>query len=222
MIFILLAVTALLLAYANGANDYLKSFSTLWGSGAMSYRSARHWATMATVAGAIAAVFLAQGLVASFSGRGLVPDNLAGAPAFLVCVAFGAGGTVLIATWSGLPISTTHALIGALVGAGLAAPGHSVTWDKLGSSFLLPLLLSPVLSSVLVWSALQFTRRWAPVGIPGKADKEANDAMCACIDAPVTATAGGTLAMFHATVAIPVVIVGGAADCAVAPDLAGP
>ena len=40
--------------------------------------------------------------------------------------------------------------------------------------------------------------------------------MCACIDVPVTATAGGTLAMFHATVAIPVVIVGGAADCAAA------
>ena len=135
MILVLLAVTAMLLAYANGANDNLKGFATLWGGGAMDFHAARKWATIATVGGAIAAVFLAHGLVANFSGRGLVPNELAGAPALLMCVAFGAGGTVLIATWAGLPISTTHALICALVGSGLAAPGHSVTWEKLGSSF---------------------------------------------------------------------------------------
>ncbi len=55
---------------------------------------------------------------------------MVGDPVFLVAVGAGAAGTVLIATWSGLPISTTHALIGGLVGAGLV-------WRKDGSSGVL-------------------------------------------------------------------------------------
>ena len=40
MILVLLAVTAMLLAYANGANDNLKGFATLWGSGAINFHAA--------------------------------------------------------------------------------------------------------------------------------------------------------------------------------------
>ncbi|MCA9174543.1 MAG: inorganic phosphate transporter [Planctomycetales bacterium] len=49
---------------------------------------------------------------------------------FATSVACGAGLTVLLATRFGLPVSTTHGLLGALVGAGLAA-GSSIHMGKL-------------------------------------------------------------------------------------------
>ena len=83
---ILLFAAALFLAYANGANDNFKGVATLYGSRTLGYRAAIGLATIATFAGAICALFLAQGLVASFSGKGLVPQDTAGAADFLMAV----------------------------------------------------------------------------------------------------------------------------------------
>lgn len=58
----------------------------------------------------------------------------------------GAGGTVILATLLGFPISTTHGLTGALVGAGVIAAGPEVNFATLGETFVMPLLLSPVLA----------------------------------------------------------------------------
>jgi inorganic phosphate transporter, PiT family len=91
-------------------------------------------------------VFLAQELLKTFSGRGLVPEALTASPAFVVAVALGTGLTVVLATRLGLPISTTHGLTGALVGAGFVAVGGQVNLAGLGKAFLLPLLLSPLLA----------------------------------------------------------------------------
>ncbi len=162
---ILLLFAALLLAYSNGANDNFKGFATVWGSGSINYERASLWATVTTIAGAIAALYLAQGLVSSFSGRGLVPNALAGSTSFIFCVALAAGLTVLLATVLGFPISTTHAIIGGLVGAGLAAPGHDVNFDKLGQTFVLPLLVSPLLSAGAALALFAVVRRWL---VPGK------------------------------------------------------
>ncbi len=115
---VVLCLAALLLAYSNGANDNFKGFATIWGSGEADYSTALWFATVATVLGALAAVYIANGLVASFSGRGLVRDELAGSPQFIFAVAVGAGLTVILATRLGFPISTTHAIIGGLVGGG--------------------------------------------------------------------------------------------------------
>ena len=52
----------------------------------------------------------------------------------------------MLATLTGFPVSTTHGLTGALVGAGLAAVGTQVNFARLGSSFVLPLLFSPVVA----------------------------------------------------------------------------
>jgi PiT family inorganic phosphate transporter len=145
----LLFATALFIAFSNGANDNFKGFATVWGSDTLSYRRALTLATIATVLGSLVSLLLADGLVAQFSGKGLVPDALANTPAFILSVTFGAALTVFLATRLGLPISTTHALIGGLLGAGLGQSQALVNFDKLLNSFLLPLLLSPLLAGVI-------------------------------------------------------------------------
>src|SRR5918994_6510051 len=140
---------ALLVGLANGANDNFKGVATIFGSATSSYRTALAWGTVTTLAGSALALALAGALVDTFSGAGLVPDATAESERFLTAVAIGAGLTVLLASALGLPISTTHALVGALVGAGLAAVPGAVDVSLLGSKFLLPLILGPLLAIVL-------------------------------------------------------------------------
>jgi PiT family inorganic phosphate transporter len=145
LLFILLATFGL--AYANGANDNFKGVATLFGSGTTDYRRALWWATGTTLAGSLTAVSIGAALIQTFSGRGLVPEAAVSDPAFLAAVGLGAAGTVLLATRFGFPISTTHALVGALVGAGFATVGPAgINLHGLGSLFLLPLLLSPIMA----------------------------------------------------------------------------
>lgn len=149
MLITLLLIATLFLAYTNGANDNFKGVATLYGSGTVGYKAAITLATITTFLGSICAIFLAQGLIASFSGKGLVPPDIAGTANFLIATGFGAGCTVLLATYSGLPISTTHSLVGGLLGAGIMAVGMDVNFYKLGGSFFIPLLVSPFIAFVL-------------------------------------------------------------------------
>lgn len=151
---LLVLAAALFLAYANGANDNFKGVATLFGSGAASYRGALIWATVTTYLGCLSSAVLAGRLVKAFSGQGLVPDTLVGSPQFLTAVAVGGAATVFLATRTGFPISTTHALTGALVGAGGVAAGSSLNLGLLGRSFFLPLAVSPLLAFVLAGLAL--------------------------------------------------------------------
>ncbi|MBN3938806.1 inorganic phosphate transporter [Nostoc sp. NMS9] len=146
MLLISLFLATLFLAYSNGANDNFKGVATLFGSRTSSYQTAILWATFTTFAGAITATFLAGVLIKNFSGKGLLPDAIANAPEFHLAVAIATGLTVIIATLMGFPISTTHSLTGALVGAGLVAIGLQVNFAALGTSFILPLLLSPIIA----------------------------------------------------------------------------
>jgi len=139
------------LAYANGANDNFKGVATLFGSGTTNYKVALLWATVTTALGSIAALFIAQELLHAFSGKGLVSDTLLASSAFSLSVAFAAGSTVMLATRLGFPISTTHALIGALVGVGIFGSEAGVNFERLGSTFLLPLLLSPFVALFLTY-----------------------------------------------------------------------
>jgi len=145
----LLALAGLFVAGVNGANDNFKGVATLFGSGTADYRRALGWATVTTLGGSIAAVLFSRELIRSFSGKGLVPDALTGDLSFLSAVGAGAALTILLATRTGIPVSTTHALVGGLIGAGLAAPGSHVSFAALQKSFVLPLLLSP-LAAILV------------------------------------------------------------------------
>jgi PiT family inorganic phosphate transporter len=135
-------------AFTNGANANFKGVASLYGSGTTSLRTALLWGTAATFAGSLAAVFLAEGLLKSFSGKGLVPDSLVQSPQFVSAVALGAALTSFLATRLGFPVSTTHALVGALTGAGLAGSGANVQFAALGKSFVYPLLISPAVAVV--------------------------------------------------------------------------
>jgi inorganic phosphate transporter, PiT family len=187
-ILILVCFAALFLAYTNGANDNFKGVATLYGSGMVSYRTALTWATISTSAGAISSVFLAASLVKSFSGKGLVPNSIASAADFHLAVAIGAGLTVLLATWRGFPISTTHGMTGALLGAGLVATGGRVNFTALGQSFILPLLLSPAIAIGLAMVLYSIAHR---LNLKNQAD------LCACVGEAATflpvSDRGGTI-----------------------------
>jgi inorganic phosphate transporter, PiT family len=146
MSFALLFLATCFLAYSNGANDNFKGVASLFGSRTCTYRTAICWATITTFAGSIMSIFLAQTLLKKFSGKGIVPDQFVGSEYFLLAVAIGAGLTVIVATVTGFPVSTTHALTGAIIGCGVVAVGPGVNLSALGKGFVLPLLLSPVLA----------------------------------------------------------------------------
>ena len=152
------------LAFANGANDVSKAIATLVGSGVANYRSAIAWGTVWTMVGAAAAAFVASAMVKTFS-HGLVQAGTIIEPAATLAVLTGAMAWVLFASRTGLPVSTTHALTGAIVGTGFVAfAGDGLIWSAIGKKIALPLLLSPFLAltvSLLIHPAIRaLARKW--------------------------------------------------------------
>ncbi len=149
------------LAYSNGANDNFKGVATLYGSGTVGYRRALSWATLATLAGSAVSILLAGSLAKSFSGKGLVPLELVGSSELLIAVAAASAITILLATFLGMPTSTTHALTGALAGIALVVGHGHANLGKLWDSFFLPLLVSPFLAiaaAVMLYSLFHWGR----------------------------------------------------------------
>ncbi len=200
----------LFLAYANGANDNSKGVATLFGSGTADYRGAILWGTAATALGSLAALVLARGLIAAFSGRGLVPEHVLGIANFPLSVGLAAGATVMVATRYGLPISTTHALVGALVGSGLLASGAGLDLATLGSTFVVPLLAGPLLAvaaALVVYPALRRSRE--RLGIRRES--------CVCIGTRVVGlvpAGAGAPALMASSVAVPSATTGVHPRCA--------
>lgn len=194
MISFILFFIGMLLAYANGANDNFKGFATLWGSRIITYRVALTWSTIATIAGAMLSVYFADTLVANFSGKGLVPEELVGTSAFVLSVGLAAGLTVLFATFLGFPISTTHAIVGGLIGAGLIGSPVAVNLSKLSGTFVLPLLFSPVLAAMFSFSLYFLLRETRKVmGIKPE--------LCLCLEnnqwIPVQVTPSGCVSVME-------------------------
>lgn len=162
----IIAVLLFALAWANGANDVSKGIATLVGSSACTGKRAVYWGTLWTIAGGMAAAVWGGAMVETFS-KGLLAPGHALNPALLAGIAGGACAWVALATRFGLPVSTTHALLGGLVGATLAATGpQDVLIFAVVSKALLPLLVSPLIAIALCWSVL-LVGRYVAARVPG-------------------------------------------------------
>lgn len=158
MLLVLLFLSVGFVAFTNGANANFKGVASLYGSRTATFKQALLWGTATTLGGSLTAMWLADGMLKKFSGRGLVPDEMVQSPTFVTAAASGAALTSFLATRFGFPVSTTHALVGALLGAGLAGSGSQVHFEALVSLFVVPLLFSPAVAlviSVLAYSLLK-------------------------------------------------------------------
>lgn len=174
---------ASVLAFANGANDVSKGVATLAGSGRASYRTAILWGTLWTFAGCAASLGVSIGLVRTFTS-GLVAPEVLSTATFPLAIALAAAAWVLFASKTAMPVSTTHALTGAIVGAALVTGGAvSVKWWLLLSGIAAPLALSPLVSAGIGYAAHAVARRASPA--------------CICLYdeiAPAHVNAGGAIA----------------------------
>lgn len=161
MLITILLIAVSFVAFTNGANANFKGVASLYGSGTTTLRRALWWGTATTFAGSLAAIMVAEGMMKKFSGRGIVPDTLVESPAFVSAVAIGAATTSFLATRLKFPVSTTHALMGSLVGAGWMGSGSNVQIGALVTGFVYPLLFSPLIAIVLggiVYSSLRIIK----------------------------------------------------------------
>jgi len=132
-------------SFMGGANDFANSFGTSIGSGAITIRGAVIIAIFANLIGAV----MVGGHVTDTVRKGIVdPTCFQAEPLILVfgllAALVGAGVFLQVATQFGLPVSTTHAIVGAMVGFGLVSLGFdSISWGNVGM-IAMSWVLSPV------------------------------------------------------------------------------
>lgn len=145
VLIVVLLLTAALAA-VNGANDVSKGVATLAGSGVARYRTAIVWGALTTLAGTMLSGLFAARMLKLFT-NGIISARPTAA--FTLAVLCGAAGWVTVATARRLPVSTTHAIIGSLLGAGVLYAPASVEWAAVLRRLAGPLLLSIGASYVL-------------------------------------------------------------------------
>ncbi len=152
-------VLAFYMAWAIGANDVANAMGTSVGSGALTIGRAIIVAGCLEFAGA----FLAGGHVTDTVRKGMLDMDLLGArPEFLLygmLAALASAGTLLlVATRYGLPVSTTHSIVGAIVGFGAVGLGYeAVAWGKV-AQIAFSWLTSPVIGGLLAYLIFQLIR----------------------------------------------------------------
>ena len=148
------------LAFANGSNDVSKGIATLVGSGVTHYRKAVLWGSVWTTIGGFLGIVFSMAMVKTFTS-GILPSELGSLHvAVPIAVVLGAMGWVLFASKVGLPVSTTHAIIGALCGTGIAAWGATgVQWMTLSKKVFFPLAVSPLLAFGLIFLIAPIVQR---------------------------------------------------------------
>ena len=160
-------VVALIFDYTNGFHDAANAIATAVGSKSLKPRAALIIAALGNLVGA----FISEG-VAKTVGSGIIDAEVS--TAGLLVVLSGLLGAIAwnLITWRfGLPSSSSHALIGGLAGAALAA-SHVVYWDGITAKVLIPMLLSPIigftaayfLATGILWAFRNATRAGATKG----------------------------------------------------------
>ena len=145
------------MAWAIGANDVANAMGTSVGSGALTVWGAILVAAIFEFAGA----FFAGGHVTDTVRKGMLDVSLVDRDQLIYGMlgSLAAAGTLLVgATRFGLPVSTTHAIVGAIVGFGVVSVGPEVVnWGKIGQ-IVLSWLTSPLIAGVFAFVIFQITR----------------------------------------------------------------
>jgi phosphate/sulfate permease len=145
-------VVAFMDAFGIGANDVSNSFATSVSSGSLSLGQA---CIIACFTEFLGAVLLGAETAETIKGGILAVENYVSQPEMLMltmfCALVGSASWVLTASKFGLPVSTTHAIVGAVIGTGISAfGGGSIEWgwDGVGS-IIASWFISPIASGIV-------------------------------------------------------------------------
>lgn len=161
-IYIVLAVAfGLFMAWGVGANDVANAMGTSVGSGALTARQAIVIAAIFEFTGA----YLAGGAVTETIRSGMIAaDLLAGQPELLVygmlASLLAAAIWLMVASHFGWPVSTTHSIVGAIVGFAAVGLGmEAVKWGKIGS-IVMSWVISPALAGIISYWLFQSVQKF--------------------------------------------------------------
>ena len=157
------------MAWNIGANDVANAMGTAVGSRSITMKQAVLLAAVFEFAGA----FLVGGHVTDTVRKGIVSTEVfQGNPEIFVMgmlsAMLAAGVWLNLATFLGLPVSTTHSIIGAIVGFGLLVGGLSaIHWGRVGF-VVMSWVISPIVGGIVAWVTFTFIKRtvlssWNPV-----------------------------------------------------------
>ncbi|KAF9923690.1 hypothetical protein FBU30_006245 [Linnemannia zychae] len=146
-------------AFGIGANDVANSFATSVGSGSITLAQALIIACFCEFGGAF---FLGASTTETIKGGIVDPQIYAQSPELLmltmVCALIGSSTWVLFASSRGWPVSTTHAIVGAICGAGISAFGaNGVQWSGI-TKIVLSWIISPVAAGFVCSLFFLFTK----------------------------------------------------------------
>lgn len=151
---VLLAVivlVALIFDFTNGAHDCANAIATVVSTKALSPRAAVTMAALLNLGGALLGTEVAKTL-----GSGIVhPDVVAGSHVLVLAALVGAIAWNVITWYYGIPSSSSHSLIGGLMGAAVASAGlQSLNGMSIVNKVLLPLIISPVAGFCVAFLAM--------------------------------------------------------------------
>ena len=159
-------VVALAFDFTNGFHDTANAVATSVSTRALSPRLAVLVAAVANLAGAFVTTAVAKTV-----GKGIIDANLATPKTVLAAVA-GAIVWNLLTWWFGLPASSSHALIGGLVGAALVQSGErGVQWHGLAHKVIIPAIWAPTIAfagAFLVLLAIYWVFQWMTPGLANR------------------------------------------------------
>jgi len=146
---VLIVVVALAFDYTNGFHDAANAIATSVSTKALTPRAALLLAAVMNVVGALVST-----KVAATVGAGII-DPPVGTDGLVVVFSAVVGAIVwnLLTWYYGLPSSSSHALIGGLVGAAIAA-SHHVKWAGVLDKVVIPMVLSPLVGFGLAYLAM--------------------------------------------------------------------
>ncbi|MFE7503993.1 anion permease [Promicromonospora sp. NPDC057488] len=148
---VLVVALALSFDYTNGFHDAANAIATSVSTRALTPRVALLMAATMNFAGALLGTEVAETIATSIVD--LTGASTHSELAVVLCALLGAITWNLITWWFGLPSSSTHALIGGLVGAGLAG-GMAVYWSAIVDKVVLPMIISPLVGFGLAFAGM--------------------------------------------------------------------